>query len=296
MLRIILLVVFFPFIVEGQNSDPRIKHTAPAPGVKLVTEKIVRYYRTQVEYKDYIVPGIPVMRKRDTIVSDTVVAESRHYSPDGKIDSSDRTFVYRTHSIYTHSSDAEWKMQTWHEGNWFDLTEVNNDTAITTRQDADYRFCTVCIDDSCRSETYNSKGKRTYKRDYCSSARDSFWDYVSGGPFTRKIVSHAGNRDTVLYLDSKGRWMVKVINHYDSAGHPVMSEYYNRSVKKFDLVSMWANHHIGDATLYLPQKGDQKSMIARRTYDTNGLLVQEAWFRPEDETATVVRYYSYAYY
>lgn len=284
--------------LSAQNDDPRIRQIAPAPGVKSVSIKTVRYANTTVEITERtpVQVALDIHPKKDTIWVDTTAREWKYYAPDGKIESSYFKYYNPVQSYYRHLNDTSWVCIT-RLGWRTDSTIVTGNTAKTVpavRKEDYYR--TLYAGDSMHYVYYNSKGKQQFHSEKCSSSVDSFWDYKSAGPFAKKVVLHAANRDTVLYLDKKGRWMVKVINHYDSAGHPVKSEYYNRSVKKFDLISMWANHHVGDATVYLGVNGDRLSMTVRRTYDANGLLLREAWFYREQVTAGAVKFYSYTFW
>ncbi|HTF02888.1 MAG TPA: hypothetical protein VK826_02650 [Bacteroidia bacterium] len=296
---VLFILVFSPLFLFAQNNDPRIPQIAPAPGVKSVNIQTVRYFKTKinVEERTPLQVFFDIHPKRDTIWAHHTLVEAQYYSRDGRIDSSYRNHHFPMHSYYTHFTDTSWTYVTWYENTRFDSTIVVGDSARTIRlgpYSSNHRLWYA--GDSMHYISYNKKGKSFYHSDLCSSPADSFWDYQSGGPFAKKVVSHAGNRDTVFYRDAKGKWMVKVINHYDSGGHPVMSEYYNRSVKKFDLVSIFANHHVGDATLYLDQYGDRLSMTTRRTYDSNGLLLQEAWFWRNQATPNMVQFYSYDFW
>lgn len=280
----ILLLTLAWSLSAAQNDDPRIRKVAPAPGVKSVHVKM-------------IIRSFSVENRKDTSWRvDTAARETKYFAKDGRIDSSYFRYYLPDHSYYGHVSDSSW-ICTSVTGSLRVSTSVSgNHAEVRSINPGGGHYEIIYAGDSMHYAWYNDNGERRSQHHQCSSPADSFWDYKSGGPFAKKVIAHADNRDTICYLNAKGRWMVKVINLYDSLGRPVVSEYYNRSVKDFDLITMWANHHVGDATLYLPKNGDKLSMSVRRTYNAQGLLEQEAWYHQNRTTPSDVKMYSYTFW
>ena len=295
-----MLLLFFsvPVLLSAQNDDPRIRQVAPAPGVQSMSVKTVRYWVFKAKKEErtpaQIRSGLHTKEYRMHV--DSTARAINYYSPDGNVDSSYFKYYHPVSSSYHYLNDTSWvciSTRTWR----IDSTIVTGNTAKTVpaeRGDDYYRA--LYRGDSMHYVYYNSKGERRTHYDYCTSPADSFWDYRSAGTFAKKVVVHTGNRDTVSYLDAKGKWMVKVVNEYDSAGHPVVSHYFNRSVKDFDLITMWANHHIGDATVYLPRNGDRMSCAVYRTFDTRGLLQCEEWHYHNVEMPVARKFYTYTFW
>ncbi len=288
--------LLFPALLAGQNPDPRIAQVAPEPGVRSVKITTVRYYSG---FKDHHESKGFHDNKFDTTYGIPTLDQKKYYSEEGRLDSA----YYNHHTAqffyYGYMNDTSWTCISAYGKDRFDRTVVNGNSAEVFYYYAPFASNKFWYSgDSLHSRSYDKKGKleKIFSYDRCSSASDSFWDYQSCGLFARKTVVHSMNRDTISYLDKKNRWMVKVINHFDSAGHPVKTEYMNRSMKEFDLIPMHANPHVGDATLYLPQNGTKVSMTVNRTYNGRGLLIEESWQPAESSYATYMRYYQYAFW
>jgi hypothetical protein len=297
MCRLLLFSVFFSLSVSAQRFDPRIRHTPPAPNVKSVMIQTVKTYRVSDPKTFQYYPGKAVYQDSQVVYVDTTLRQGWNYSQNGLIESTYRKHNFPIREYYTHLNDSSWTCLKYYSARHYDSTVVIGDSAEA------FQFFPYSPNarmwyagNYCHYIRYSKKGKQLYHRESISSVKDSFWDYSSGGLFSMKEVRKSAGTDTVLYLDKKGRWMVKVINHYDSAGHSVRSEYFNRSLKEFDLVNIWANPHEGDQTLFLPKAGEQVAMIAKREYDERGLLIKISWISPASADPRLVQYYSYTFW
>lgn len=294
MFRFVLIAIALPSFAVAQNDDPRIRIKSPAPGVKEQHIETVYYYHTRVEneHRTAFQKFMDLHPKHDTIIVDTAATETRYFSTSGRLDSSDYNFSSPVHSVYTYTSDTSWICVSMGKYR-LDSTIVSGDSAEVRREIANER--TWFEGDSGHFEMYNDKGRRIYKNHYFSSPTDSFWNYNSVGGYSRKTIAHGKSIDTVRYWNSHNRWLITVINHYDSLGHCTRSDYFNWGLKHFDLVTLRLNPK-WDNSLYLPVNGNELAMHVKREYDSQGLLLREAWYSPRFDTPILVKYYSYELY
>jgi len=284
MLRLLIFIFLFPFFAFAQNYDPRIKQNAPAPGIKCVQIETVRFY---------------TQKGNASLLESNTLTEKKYYSKEGRIDSAYHNYAFEKRFYFIYRNDSSWTCVSTIDFKPYDSTIVIGDSAkVFYTHEFSEGARHWYVGDSLHGRYYKKNGKRDrfFSYDRCSSAADSFWDYQSCGPFARRTLVHTGNIDTVCYFDARNRWMVKVINYSDSAGNPVKTEYINRSRKNFDIVPIHANHHIGDATLYLPENGSKVCMTVHRIYNAQGLPVKELWRPAKADFSTYVRTYAYTFW
>jgi|GEM_PF-2032391 len=295
---LLILTISSPFVdAFSQNDDPRIALRAPSADIASVEVKTIRYRVGRVENKERteLQRLLDIHPKKDSLFIDTLKREKIWFGQDGKPDSSFYDFHTVHTDYYSHFSDSSWCVISKSEYTRKDSTVVDGDSAVT------YTFYDGKLNNRLvysGSVAHHILEKKPQKHPnwyyWVSSPEDSFWDYRAAGLFCKRIVMSTGSIDTVLYNDASGKWIVKTINHTDANGRCIRSDYYNRGANRFALVRLWANHHIGDATLYLECKGEAISMRCERKYDAAGLLMEETWYQPGADQPLYRRTYCYS--
>jgi hypothetical protein len=282
--------------VYAQNEDPRIDLRAPSRNVASVEVKTVRYRIGEVEIRERteLQRIFDFHPKKDSLFIDTLKYEKFWYSAERKLDSSYYDFHSLRTDYYTHISDSSRLIISKYKYTRRDSTVVNGDSAVTyVYYEGKLANRIVYSGSAAHYESAKKPQKHPSWSYWGSSPDDSFWDYRSTGVYSKRIVINAGHTDTVLYCDANENWIVKTVNYKDSTGHCIRSDYYNRGSNRFALVRLWANPHIGDASLYLDRKGEAMSMRCVRKYDASGLLLEEAWESPTSGRVVMKRIYRY---
>lgn len=291
-----VLILMLSGSVYAQNEDPRIELHAPASNVASSEIKTIRYRISKVEIQERteVQRLLDLHPKKDSLFVDTLKLEVFWYSKQGKPDSSFYDFHSSRTDHYTHINDSSRYIISKYAYTRRDSTVVNGDSAVTyVYYEGELANRLVYAGSAAQYESAKNPKKHPSWSYWVSSPDDSFWDYRSAGVYSKRITISAGDTDTVLYCDASGKWIVKTINYKDAAGRCIRSDYYNRGANRFALVRLWANHHIGDASLYLHRKGEAMSMRCVRKYDANGLLLEEAWENPTSGRIVMKRIYRY---
>lgn len=290
------LALAVAFSVSAQNEDPRIELRAPSSNVASLEIKTIRYRISKVEIRERteVQKLLDIHPKKDSLFIDTLKREAFWFSEQGKLDSLFYDFHFSHTDYYTHFNDTSRYFISNYAYTRRDSTAVNGDSAVTyVYYEGKLANRIIYSGSSAHYESAKKPQKHPSWSYWASSPADSFWDYRSAGVYSKRIVISAGETDTVLYCDASGKWVVKTINYKDDAGRFIRSDYYNRGANRFALVRLWANHHIGDASLYLDRKGEAMSMRCIRKYDASGLLLEEAWENPTSERVVIKRVYRY---
>jgi hypothetical protein len=282
--------------VYAQNEDPRIVLRAPASNVASSEIKTIRYRISKVEIQERteVQRLLNIHPNKDSLFVDTLKREVLWFSKQGKPDSSFCDFHSSRTDYYTHINDSFRYIISKYSYTRRDSTLVNGDSAVTyVYYEGKLANRLVYSGSAAQYESAKNPQQHPLWSYWASSPDDSFWDYSSAGVYSKRIISRAGDTDTVLYCDASGKWIVKTINYKDAAGRCIRTDYYNRGANRFALVRLWANHHIGDATLYLDRRREAVSLRCIRKYDASGLLLEEAWENPTSGHVVMKRIYRY---
>jgi hypothetical protein len=257
---LLLLSLLMPFALSAR-VDPRIPKTASYGGVKSM----------KTEYIFIIAKG-----------NDTAITETFQYNEAGFLVKYDydlhmmKNPNYSMSSIYTYRSNDAWtatsyknnKMSDsavvkgawanhywWHEGKLSQINEFRGDT-----------FAEKNISDGDTTLMHQDIG---------NAAEDDFWDYRHAGEFARKSYARSTDSDTTCYIDEIGKCMVMVVNFYDSNFKPVKTNYYNYSVKRFDLFYLPHNERTSMVFFLNKSSKGKWSFEITRKYNEEGWLIEE---------------------
>jgi hypothetical protein len=314
MRRLLAIVLIFPAVVFAQNTDPRIKPQSHA-GVKSVQLTVTKIYTATVKTYDTVgPPGIPIVRthREKQLIYDTTVTEFSRYDREGNLvynecvswDSIATEYIYDSDSSWTATSSFHTRTYDnsamtvfhWNNASRYDTVAVIGNSAVMKYCGSTFTRIEIFNGDSSRSRYTYANGSTEKWSGRTTSRSDSFWDYYSSEYYASKLITHSEAEDTVKYLDNHGRCLIKVINHFDSAGRVESSEYYNYSVNRFAVQRMWTMPFF-TKTYFLPiNRSGSPSCEVFRKYDERGLLVQEQIVNNQRDNFSIIRSYKYVLY